>query len=80
MTSVSIRVAGIPATANVLYYRRQTGSYRYDAASDYDFYGYTELEYEICDQRGRPAPWLQRKVKTDADERDIRQQILEQLH
>ena len=80
MTSVSIRVAGIPAIANVLHYERCDGSYSFTADSDIDYYGYTELEYEICDRRGRPAPWLQRKVKTDADERDIREQILEQLH
>jgi hypothetical protein len=33
-----------------------------------DYHGYTECDWEILDRRGRPAPWLQRKV--DAKEED----------
>ena len=25
-------------------------------------------EYEVCDRRGRPAPWLERKVTNEIDQ------------
>jgi hypothetical protein len=35
--------------------------------SDLDYHGYVEAEYTICDRRGRPAPWLERKRTPDDD-------------
>jgi hypothetical protein len=34
-----------------------------------DYHGYTESEWEVCDRRGRPAPWLARKVNAEITER-----------
>ncbi|MGI9141975.1 MAG: hypothetical protein ACR2IJ_02185 [Fluviibacter sp.] len=58
------RVAGIPCLVDVHYVSIVQGSFRYDAPSDLDYLGYTELDYTICDRRGRPAPWLERKATT----------------
>lgn len=73
---IETRIAGIPCTINVTHFSQVKGSYSYSAPSDLDYYGYTECEFEICDRRGRPAPWLERKA-TDADLRRIEQEIIE---
>ena len=43
-----------------------------------DYYGYSEVEFTVCDRRGRPAPWLERKL-TDNDTDRIKTEILEQV-
>jgi len=35
------------------------------AHSDVEFYGYTETDYVVLDRGGKPAPWLQEKIKGD---------------
>lgn len=78
MSEVATRIAGIPCIARVTYFSRQNGSYSRHAVSDMDYYGYTECEFQICDRRGRPAPWLERKA-TDKDLSRIEQEICEQI-
>lgn len=73
-TYVNTSVAGIPCTVEVLTYLNVPGSHSYHAASDLDYYGYSEVEWTLCDRRGRPAPWLERKL-TPADEDRILQDI-----
>lgn len=58
----STYLAGIPCQIAVTGFRRVEGSYSYNAPSDADFYGYTDYDYEVLDRRGRPAPWLEKKV------------------
>ena len=41
-----------------------------------DFYGYSEVDFTVCDRRGRPAPWLERKM-SDKDTQRIKEEILE---
>ncbi len=72
------RVCGIPCIIEVTHFDSVKGSYSYNAPSDMDYYGYTECEYEVLDRRGRPAPWLQRKV-TDAIDSDIQEAIARHL-
>ena len=67
-TFFDTKVQGIPCTVRVDYVCVVKGSYSYHAASDHDYSGYTDFEYTICDRRGRPAPWLERKAtKADHD-------------
>lgn len=40
-----------------------------------DYYGYSEVEFDVLDRRGRPAPWLERKL-TDADRERIEYEVL----
>ena len=68
IAEIEHRVAGIPCLIGVIDYTSVKGSYSYNAPSDMDYHGYTECDWEILDRRGRPAPWLQRKV--DAKEED----------
>ena len=62
IAEIETRVAGIPCIIGVTEYSSTSGSYDYNAPSDMDYYGYTESEWEVCDRRGRPAPWLARKL------------------
>lgn len=58
------RIAGIPCQIGVTYFHYQPpwrGSAQ-TCDSDWDYYGYTELEYDVLDRRGRPAAWLEKKI------------------
>lgn len=66
IAEIETRVAGIPCLIGVISFNRVEGSYSYNAASDMDYYGYTESEWEVCDRRGRKAQWLERKLNSRA--------------
>ena len=70
MTKIESKVCGIPCIIAV--HKFMAGSYSYAAGSDVDYYGASE--WEILDRRGRPAPWLERKV-TPTIASDIEAQI-----
>lgn len=67
---VKHRVAGIPCLIGVIDYDCVKGSYSRNADSDLDFYGWTDVEYDILDRKGRRALWLERKVN-DSEHNDI---------
>lgn len=77
LTEINTRVAGIPCIARVTHshYTRPDPS---TWASEIDFYGGWTLNWELCDSRGRPAPWLERKA-TDEDSQRIEAELIEQL-
>ena len=62
------KIAGIPCTVRVDYASVTPPDPRGD--SDWDYYGYTQFDYTVCDRRGRPAPWLEKKM-TRADQARI---------
>lgn len=64
IAEIEHRVAGIPCLIGVIDYDRVEGSFSYNAPSDIDYHGGTECDWEILDRRGRPAPWLARKINT----------------
>lgn len=68
------RIAGIPCQIDVLRVFVQKPNSRADNPDD--FYGYTEVEFDVCDRRGRPAPWVEAKM-TDEDRSRIETEILE---
>lgn len=76
MEQIETTISGIPCIVKVLHYSRQEGSFSYNAPSDVDYYGYTDMEYEICDSRGRPAPWLEKKL-TDKERNRLEEEINE---
>lgn len=69
-------IQGIPCQVLVTSYDNVKGSYSYNAPSDLDYHGYTDMEYEILDRRGYPAPWLERKM-TQKDRDRIEQEIID---
>lgn len=78
ITEIESRVAGIPCLIGVTHFESVRGSYSYNAASDMDYYGYSESEWDVLDRRGRPAAWLERKL-TDDDRQRIEQEIAEAM-
>lgn len=74
IAEIETRVAGIPCIIGVTHFESQKGSYSYHAASDLDYYGYTEAEWEVLDRRGRAAPWLAKKL-TSSDAGRIEREI-----
>ena len=74
VAEIETRVAGIPCIVGVTEYHRVEGSRHWNAASDLDYTGYTDCEWVVLDSRGRPAPWLARKLSDD-DSRRIDDEI-----
>ena len=73
---IASSIAGIPCQIQIDYAFSQP-ALGPSADSDWDCYGYTEIEFTVCDRRGRPAPWLARKMSADDKER-IEQEITDQ--
>ena len=78
ITEIESRVAGIPCLIGVSHFDCVRGSYSYNAASDMDYYGYSDSEWDVLDRRGRPADWLDRKL-TAADRCRIEREIEEAM-
>lgn len=73
---IEARIAGIPCLIDPTHVMVVEGSYSYNADSDMDYYGYTEIEFEVYDRKGYRAKWLERKM-TNEDVREIEGLILE---
>jgi len=73
--TIDTRICGIPATVKVHTCRVHKGTFDRNAPSDLDYYGYTDLEYTVCDSRGRPADWLERKM-TKWDREKLEEEIM----
>ena len=65
LAEIESTVAGIPCIIGVTYFDSVRGSYSYHAASDLDYRGYIECEFDVLDRRGRKAAWLERKLSDD---------------
>ena len=70
------RIAGIPCIVQMTHYfvQRPLGP-RCD--SDHDCYGYSEVEFDVLDRNGRPAPWLERKM-SDSERVEIEELLMEE--
>ena len=76
MISVETTVSGIPCRAVVTRYFVQKACAWADNPDDY--YGYTEIEFDLHDRKGYPAPWLERKLTSKDRERvefDIKERM-----
>ncbi len=62
---IQTTVCGIPCQVDVTQFSHQP-ALGPSADSDWDCYGYTEIEFDVYDRRGCHAPWLERKI-TDAE-------------
>lgn len=76
MAEIDTRVQGIPCIITVTHFNKVKGSHSYNAPSDLDYHGYADIDWHLCDRRGRPAPWLERKL-TRRDKEQIESEILE---
>lgn len=62
IAEINARVAGIPCVIGVSHYNCVKGSYSSQEDSDWDYYGYNDAEWDVCDRNGRKAPWLASKM------------------
>lgn len=67
IATIETRVCGIPCMVGVSSYNFAAPNQYAD--NDIDYYGYTELCWDVLDQRGRIAPWLERKLSEDEVDR-----------
>jgi len=67
-------VAGIPCLIQIDRCLVVKPNHRAD--NDWDYFGYTEISFNVLDRKGRLAPWLTRKITADDTSR-IETQILE---
>jgi len=70
-------ISGIPCFIDVETCNVVKGSFDYNAASDWDYHGYTEIEFTVYDRKGYIANWLAKKM-TDEDVSRIEGEILAQ--
>ena len=64
-------ISGIPCQVECTYYN-YTKPWRgaiQDCPSDWDYYGGTEIEFEVFDRKGYKAAWLERKLTQEDIER-----------
>lgn len=76
---IETSIQGIPCQIDVTTYVVVKGSYSYNAPSDLDYYGYTEIEFDVYDRKGYPAAWLERKMTVN-DRQRIEAEIMDGLH
>jgi hypothetical protein len=72
------RIQGIPCQIGVTsyYYQKPFGGSPHLCDSDWDYYGYTEIEYDVLGRKGYLANWLSKKI-TSNDEDNIEKAIKE---
>lgn len=72
------RVAGIPCVVGVLSYIPYRAAYTSGPPEHCCDAEGGESEWIILDRRGRPAPWLEKKL-TDAEKRRIDNEVIEHM-
>lgn len=70
---VESHIQGIPCLIEITYFNKVKGDSS-TWASDWDYYGYTESEWNVLDRRGYRAAWLEKKL-TDPDRKRIDMEI-----
>lgn len=74
---IEVTARGIPCFADVTYYVNQP-ALGPTADNDMDCYGYTKLDYDVVDRRGKIAHWITDKM-TDSDWDRLDAQVYEKL-
>lgn len=78
MYEMPSKIAGIPCIIDIQTCNVVQGSYSFHAASDWDYYGYSDIEFNVLDRKGYKAAWLERKM-TAKDKSRIECEILEYM-
>lgn len=73
---IAVSIQGIPCQVEVTYFYSKPGTYSRQAETPDEYYGCTEIEFDVYDRKGYPAEWLARKM-TDDDREAIQARILE---
>lgn len=65
---IPFSLKGIPCQIQINSCTVVDGSFSHDAPSDFDYYGYTDIEYALLDRKGYKAAWLESKVGSEIKE------------
>jgi hypothetical protein len=65
IAEIPTKISGIPCLIGVEHFDEVEGSFSYNAASDWDYTGYTESEWVVLDRKGYKADWLAKKLEND---------------
>ena len=74
---IKSNIAGIPCLIRVIscnVVAANNGS-SYLCDDDYDYYGYSDIEFSVLDRKGYKAAWLEKKM-TSKDKERIENEIL----
>lgn len=63
------RVHGIPCQCRITHYRTSEPAYLEGSPDNWTAPVDAEFEFDILDQRGRPAPWLEKYLNDDDTQR-----------
>ena len=76
LATIDASIAGIPCQIGVTHFHVQPPHRggAHTCESDWDFYGYTEIDFQVLDRKGYPADWLAKKM-TDRDNDRINEDI-----
>lgn len=74
---INTQIAGIPCKVEVVhvFVQKPLGP---SCDSDWDCYGYSEVEFKVLDRKGYPARWLEAKMSSEDSER-IEAEILDYM-
>lgn len=75
--NIETQIAGIPCQVQVdhCFVQKPLGP---DCDSDWDCYGYSEVEFTVLDRKGYPARWLEAKMSPEDSDR-ITDEILKEI-
>ncbi len=71
------RICGIPCIVELTNYRYTKPNPRADNPDDY-YGGFDDIEYKVLTTKGKPAAWLERKIKDD-DHRRLVDELIDEL-
>ena len=74
--NIPITIQGIPCLAEVTYFNHVKPNPS-SWASDLDYLGYTDIDFNILDRKGYPATWLENKAKPIMNK--IKQELIEKI-
>lgn len=72
---VESSIAGIPCLIGIKSYFSKKPDF-FSKDSDVDYYGYTDMDYDILDRKGYRAAWLEKKA-TEKDIDKIEQDVID---
>jgi len=76
---IEARIQGIPCQIDVTYFYSKSGTYSQQAETPDEYYGCTEIEFDVYDRKGYKAAWLEKKMTAD-DIAYIEEKVLEAHH
>ena len=77
---VDVVIGETEGKAKVMYFHNEPGMGMYSAPSDLDYYGYTEVEFEMLDMNGNYSKELNETIENnEVIYEEVREQIIDYI-